>query len=255
MPSLATFLFLAAGAFVLLDRPDKGLLAALIAVGAIAGMGRVLANLNLGLRTERVVAALWGAVIGGGTIYLMSQAGGVLGWVILALSLLLGTTLVYILLPAGAFVLKPMAALLASIGRWKRAEERRPHLFAVVIAVALALALALSFATGPGKLPGVALGSSLVLRMERAAAIFAALLLVFTVLAQAWKGILPSEISSRGVRFEQVKDTTQATLGGLETANERFTVSIAQSRENITSLEKRLGQLSDEVDALRGGPR
>jgi hypothetical protein len=93
------------------------------------------------------------------------------------------------------------------------------------LTVLLALALGASLVTGvPEQLPGVALGSPVVLHAERALAIFAASLLVLVVLVRAFQGMLPTELSGRGVKYaqreatEEIRDTTAAALEGLQTA-------------------------------------
>ena len=80
-----------------------------------------------------------------------------------------------------------------------------------------------------GILPGVALGSRTLLVVERAIAFFAAWLLVLVVLAEAFNGRLPTEVSGRGVRYA---DTSQ-TQGGL------------------TSTEMALRKLDEETNALK----
>ena len=70
----------------------------------------------------------------------------------------------------------------------------------VLGSVTAAVVVAMVIAT-PRTLPGAALGSVLILRVEWAVALFAALLLAIVVLARAWEGRLPSEISGRGVKY------------------------------------------------------
>lgn len=70
---------------------------------------------------------------------------------------------------------------------------------------------------GEGTLPGVALGSETVLIVERALALFAAWLLVLVVVAQAFRGRLPIEISGRGGRYAD-GDETQDSLAATQRA-------------------------------------
>lgn len=257
MPSRATCLFAATGFFALLISPAGTLLATiLIVVGAAAGMGRVLTDLPPYLRAVRIAAGLSVAALSGAAIYVMSGGTPVAGWVALILSGAY-TKLVYLLIPVlflmpnPVTLLRPLFAfLLRPLDGWRKAEKRRPHEFVIIISIALSAAVLVGFTAKVGQLPGVALGSVLVLRMERAAALFAALLVVFTVLAYAWKGILPSEFSSKGFRYEQVKETTRASLVALETANEQATVSIAESKQDIEGLEGQIGKLSERIKAL-----
>jgi hypothetical protein len=101
------------------------------------------------------------------------------------------------------------------------------------LTVLLALALGASLVTGvPEQLPGVALGSPVVLHAERALAIFAASLLVLVVLVRAFQGMLPTELSGRGVKYaqreatEEIRDTTAAALEGLQTAQRELAARV-----------------------------
>lgn len=75
-----------------------------------------------------------------------------------------------------------------------------PALVAVGLIASLLLA-ATTGSSGQQGLPGVALGSPVLLMVERALAFFAAWLVVLVVCAQALRGRLPTEISGRGVRY------------------------------------------------------
>jgi hypothetical protein len=76
--------------------------------------------------------------------------------------------------------------------------ERR--LLGLLALVGVTGSLLLSLAGGrPATLPGVALGSTALLYVEKATACFTAYLLVLVVVARAFDGQLPSEL--RGVRF------------------------------------------------------
>jgi len=61
-------------------------------------------------------------------------------------------------------------------------------------------------------LPGVALGSTLVLSAERVGVLFAVWLLVVVVIAQAWRGQLPTEVSGRGVKYAESEGTQESVL-------------------------------------------
>jgi hypothetical protein len=74
---------------------------------------------------------------------------------------------------------------------------------AVVLGVAVSLSVALRDGN-PGNLPGVALGSSALLCVEKATACFTAYLLFLVVVVRAFAGELPSEL--RGVRYEAQGD-------------------------------------------------
>jgi amino acid transporter len=236
VPSKAFFLLVGVGAFTLLERPERTLLLiALVAAGSVACMGRVLISKENAPKVEKLSAALLGFAIGGAAIYFMAQVGGVLGWTTLALVLLLDVVLVWALVHLGGFLGRPIA-------RWRGRDERRPHEFGIVMILAVTLALAVSFTNGTDKLPGIALGSPLVLHLERAAAMLGVLLLVFTVLVYAWKGILPSEISPRGVSYADAKDKTEATLKALEDATRSSTKALRRTRQEVKELSKLVGK-------------
>ncbi len=116
----------------------------------------------------------------------------------------------------------------------------------------LALALAASLVGGtPGSLPGVALGSLLLLHAERTAAFFAALLLALVVLVRAFQGRLPSELSGRGVKYaeregtEEIRDTTATALEGLEVAHRELEARVEVLEEGTPE--------DDEVHAPQEG--
>jgi hypothetical protein len=77
----------------------------------------------------------------------------------------------------------------------------------VLAGIAACAATALFVAEPSGRLPGVALGSELILGVERALVLFATWMLVVTVVARALRGELPTEISGRGVRYAEADDT------------------------------------------------
>ncbi|MEX2025585.1 MAG: hypothetical protein WD993_11010 [Thermoleophilaceae bacterium] len=68
----------------------------------------------------------------------------------------------------------------------------------------------------------MALGSSAILAVERSALLFTTWLAVLVVLAQAWQGRLPIEVSGRGVRYadpaavQASRRATEETLRRLE---------------------------------------
>lgn len=79
---------------------------------------------------------------------------------------------------------------------------RRSAVVPVLVIGSLVVAVAVSVALGSDRpYPGVALGSGLLLELERAMAIWAIVLLVLVVSDQALVGRLPDEISGRGVRY------------------------------------------------------
>ena len=237
IPSKAFFLFLGVGVVAGLVQPPVGVfLAALVVLGAIACMGRALIKRDESPRLERCAAALLGLAIGAVATYLIARTDGAAPWAVLALVLLLDAALIWALLRFGRTLGSPIV-------RWRQKANRRPHEFGIVMILAVALALAASFETGADDMPGVALGSPLVLYVERAAALFGVLLLVFTIVVYAWRGVLPTQISSRGVGYAEAKDKTEESLDELRDASRSSTKALRQTRKEIKELSKRLGTL------------
>jgi hypothetical protein len=85
-------------------------------------------------------------------------------------------------------------------------------------------------------LPGIALGSELVLAVERSAALFVAWLLALVVVDRALMGQLPSEMSGRGVKYADGARTDQAVL---------------EVQAGIGKLDDEMAELRDEVLDLR----
>jgi len=84
--------------------------------------------------------------------------------------------------------------------------------------------------------PGVALGSELLLAVERSAALFAAWLLALVVVDRALAGQLPSEVSGRGVKYADGMRTDEAVL---------------EVRAGLSGLDNEVAGLRDDVLALR----
>lgn len=67
----------------------------------------------------------------------------------------------------------------------------------------LGIAVVVSLIEGvPERLPGVALGSEVLLHVERAGAVFAIVVAILSVLAQAARGRLPTQLSTAGLAYE-----------------------------------------------------
>jgi hypothetical protein len=77
-----------------------------------------------------------------------------------------------------------------------------------VVVLGLVGALTASVAAGvpAGSLPGVALGSEVLLLAERTVALFGAWMLITMVVIRALKDQLPVEISGRGVRYADAEN-------------------------------------------------
>jgi hypothetical protein len=240
VPSKAFFLLLGIGVTALLVRPSNGpVLVGLVVLGALACMGRVLMGKDGAPRPERLGAAILGLGIGGVAVYSMIRAGEIVGWGVFLGVLIFDAALVWVLTHIGRVCGRPIV-------RWRAMDERRPHEYGVAMIAAVLLAFAASFAAGTGKVPGIALGSPLILHVERAAALFAVLLLVFTTLVYAWKGVLPSEISSQGVGYAEITDKTETTLKELQDASYSSTQALRRTRKEVKELAEKVAKQGAE---------
>ncbi len=117
-------------------------------------------------------------------------------------------------------------------------EDRVAVRLALPLALLLVTAVAVALIEGaPGRLPGVALGSEVLLHVERAAAIFAIVVAIASVLREALRGRLPTQLTTAGLAYEadvaaaeaaehlqsqldelrgQVQTLAELTLGGEE---------------------------------------
>lgn len=118
-------------------------------------------------------------------------------------------------------------------------ERVRRALGAVVLAI---MALAVSLAEGtPHTLPGVALGSPVLLHAERALALIAIVIAALSVLEQAARGRLPIELSTSGVRYEaEAADDAAA--------------AVDQLQEQLDDLVATVDALADRLDAPQRHP-
>ena len=77
----------------------------------------------------------------------------------------------------------------------------RARRLALLLAAIVALAVVVTLIEGtPTRLPGVALGSSVLLHVERVAALFAIAVAILSVLTQATRGRLPTQLSTGPLR-------------------------------------------------------
>lgn len=78
----------------------------------------------------------------------------------------------------------------------------RGRRLALLLAVAMAAAVAVTLIEGtPGRLPGVALDSAVLMHAERAGALFALVVAIVSILAQAMHGRLPTQLSTGGLAY------------------------------------------------------
>jgi len=86
-----------------------------------------------------------------------------------------------------------------------------------LLALVLAVAVTTSLVEGPPqRLPGVALGSPVLLHVERAAALVGLVLAVGTVLVRVRRGEVPTQLSVSGIGYEaQAADEARAVTDRL----------------------------------------
>lgn len=85
----------------------------------------------------------------------------------------------------------------------------KPLVYGLCLSAAFLFALAATLLGGaPSRLPDTALSSTVLLHVERTAVILAAAFVVFVILARAWEGKLPSELSRDGAKWDAVSSET-----------------------------------------------
>jgi hypothetical protein len=110
-------------------------------------------------------------------------------------------------------------------------------------AVALAVvAVGVSLSEGmPHRLPGVALGSPVLLQAERALALVAVVIAALSVLARAARGRLPVELSTSGLRYEA-------------DAADDAAAAVDQLQDQFDDLAAIVDALADRLDAPQQRP-
>lgn len=96
---------------------------------------------------------------------------------------------------------------------------RRATVSAVIFLVPLVISVAVTLLEGtPKKLPWIALGSDVLLHVERAVLLLWLFVLTLVALVRTGRGELPVELSTTGVRYEVRKsvDDTAKGMAGLE---------------------------------------
>jgi hypothetical protein len=102
---------------------------------------------------------------------------------------------------------------------------------------------------GGRDLPGVALGSTTVLQIERVGVLFAFWLFVLVVIARAWRGQLPSEVSGRGVKYAE-SEGTRESVRAAATGLQRLDFEIQRIRVELTRVE----ELAHRAEGNKIGP-
>jgi hypothetical protein len=93
----------------------------------------------------------------------------------------------------------------------------------------------------PDRLPAVALGSTVLLHVLRAGALFAIVFVVATVVARAGAGRLPTQLSTSGIGYdaEETRETTTA---------------LAELQQQVDDQQAALDRLAEQLDALEAKP-
>ena len=75
----------------------------------------------------------------------------------------------------------------------------------------------------PDPLPAVALGSVVLLHLERALVLLAGFFFVMVVVVRTWRGELPVELSGRGLKYavQELQESTKDALDALAEEGER----------------------------------
>jgi hypothetical protein len=118
--------------------------------------------------------------------------------------------------------------------------SRRLLLLAVVAAMAAGVVVTLIEGT-PSQLPGVALGSPVLLHAERVLALFAVVVAMLSIGGQAARGRLPVELSTSGLRYEAE-------------AADRAAAAVAELQEQYDDLLAVVDALADRLDAPQRRP-
>ena len=110
--------------------------------------------------------------------------------------------------------------------------------------VALAVAVGAIFVSlaerTPEGLPGVALGSTVLLHAERALALFAVVIAALSVVLQATRGRLPVEFSTSGLRYEaEAADDMAAAVADLQAQFDDLEATTAALAERLDAVSRR----------------
>jgi hypothetical protein len=107
---------------------------------------------------------------------------------------------------------------------------------AATVAVAIVALVATIIEGMPARLPGVALGSPILLHAERALALLAVAAATASIVVQAARGRVPIELSTSGLRYEaEAADSTAAAMVELQ--------------EQFDELVEIVGALTEQLDA------
>jgi len=121
-------------------------------------------------------------------------------------------------------------------------QQRTRGMLGAGVAVLLIAAICVSVLEGtPRTLPGVALGSPMLLHAERVLALVGVVIAALSVLAQAVRGRLPVELSTSGLRYEA-------------DAAEDAAAAVAELQDQFDDLAAIVDVLADRLDAPHPRP-
>jgi hypothetical protein len=116
------------------------------------------------------------------------------------------------------------------------------RVLAVVVAWVLAACVAATLIEGrPRHLPGVALGSPVLLHTERVLGLLAAVVATLSIGVHAARGRLPIELSTSGLRYEAE-------------AADRAAVAVDELQEQVDDLVAIVDALADRLDTAQRHP-
>ena len=107
---------------------------------------------------------------------------------------------------------------------------------AVSLTTVVASTMAVAVTSVPAKLPAAALGSVLVLYVERLVIVLAALLFVAVAAVRGWRGDLPESLSEKGAAWgplDRQQETTQERLAALVDEVQELRQSVALLRRHL----------------------
>ena len=140
------------------------------------------------------------------------------------------------------------SSVLASTTPSNQGDEHDVILALVVAAGLVGAVVATLLAGTPDKLPGVALGSSVLLHALRAVGVLIAYMLVVTAVVQAWRGQLPAKFSDKGIEYAAVQAVKDEAGAGVEKVEE----AVGELRNEVDELtEEALQPLLEAVADLR----
>jgi hypothetical protein len=116
------------------------------------------------------------------------------------------------------------------------------RLLAVAVACVLFACVAATLIEGrPRHLPGVALGSAVLLHAERVLGLLAVIVATLSIGVHAARGRLPIELSTSGLRYEAE-------------AADRAAVAVAELQEQFDDLVAIVDALADRIDTAQRRP-